>query len=265
MLATLYFSNGNVQEASDLIEERSSIDLPQNVAEVYVNALVQKGNVPKAEAFADSYYQSNRIAPAALALKIQMLWKRKAFEDAAQLLKKYPWCIKVEDWRREIYPAFKQTLAGFPADSANAVRAMAKEGFSEPTDIGELIQSFSFNGRQNIAFEILNSVLSSSFSGHELNFLNLSSVAYTFLQKSEGERIALKWIQEKVPPQFFTPMAVFAFQNGAYDLLWKLLPQSPQGIGSEYVWLTRAAAMPMQKELEQRRESVDYSAFFEKR
>lgn len=249
LLATLYYSNGNVQEALDLIDERSSVNLPQEIAEVYVNALTQKGNVPKAEAFADSYYQSNRIAPAALALKAQMLWKKKAFEDAAQLLKKYPWCIKVEDWRREIYPAFKITLAGFPNDSASAVRALAKEGFCEATDIGELAESFAFNGRNNIAFEILNSVLSSSFSGHELNFLNLSSVAYTFLQKAENEKIALKWIEEKVPPQFFTPMAMFAFQNGAYDLLWKLLPQNPQGIGSEYVWLTRAAAMPMQKGL----------------
>lgn len=245
LLATLYYSNGNTQESLDLIDGQISNNVPQNVAEVYVNSLIQKGNAPKAEAFADTFYESNRRAPSALALKAQMLWKKKAFEDAALLLKKYPWCIKVEDWRREIYPAFKHTLAGFPGDSANAVRALAKEGFAESTDIGELARSFSFFGRNNSGFEVLNSVLSSSFSGHELNYLNLSTLAYTFLQKSENEKIAFKWIQEKVPPQFFTPLAMFAFQNGAYDLLWKLIPPHPQGIGSEYVWLTRAAAMPM--------------------
>lgn len=249
LLATLYYSNGNTDEALDLIDRKINNEVPQNVAEIYVNSLIQKGNVPKAEAFADTFYESNRIAPSALALKAQMLWKKKAFEEAALLLKKYPWCIKVEDWRREIYPAFKQTLAGFPSDSANAVRALAKEGFADSTDIGELARSFSFYGRNNTGFEVLNAVLSSSFSGHELNYLNLSTLAYTFLRRSENERIALKWIQEKVPPQFFTPMAMFAFQNGAYDLLWNLIPPQPQGVGSEYVWLTRAAAMPIQKGL----------------
>lgn len=76
-------------------------------------------------------------------------------------------------------------------------------------------------------------------------------MAYTLLQKSENEKIALKWIQEKVPPQFYTPLAMFAFQNGAYGLLWKLVPANPEGIGCEYVWLTRAASMPMQKNLSQ--------------
>ncbi|MCC7528402.1 MAG: hypothetical protein IT342_07765 [Candidatus Melainabacteria bacterium] len=249
LLATLYYSNGNTQECLDLIDRQINNDVQRNIAEMYVNVLIQKGNIAKAEAFADTFYESNRIAPSALALKLQMLWKRKAFEEAALLLKKHPWCIKVEDWRREIYPAFKHTLAGFPNDSATAVRALAKEGFADSTDIGELARSFSFYGRDNTGFEVLSAVLSSSFSGHELNYLNLSTLAYSFLQKSENERIALKWIQEKVPPQFFTPLAMFAFQNGAYDLLWKLIPPYPQGVGSEYVWLTRAAAMPMQKAL----------------
>lgn len=249
LLATLYYSNGNAQEALDLLDGKTGSDAPQQVAETYVNALLQRGNEAKAQAFADTYYTRNRIAPAALALEAQMLWRKKAFADAAALLKNYPWCIKEEDWRRELYPAFKLALSAHPEDSAIAVRALAKEGFAQSTDIGELSQSFAFYGRNDLAFKILNSVLSSSFSGHELNFLNLSTMAFSFLQKSENEAIALKWIQERVPPQFFTPMAMFAFQNGAYGLLWKLIPTNPQGIGSEYVWLTRAAAMPMQNGL----------------
>lgn len=249
LLATLYFSNGNAQEALSLLDGKTTNEAPPEVAEAYVNALIQRGNEAKAQAYADTYYTRNRIAPAALALEAQMLWRKKAFADAAVLLKNHPWCIKEEDWRRELYPAFKLALSGHPEDSADAVRALAKEGFAQSTDIGELSQSFAFYGRNDIAFKILNSVLSSSFSGHELSFLNLSTMAFSFLQKSESETIAIKWIQERVPPQFFTPMAMFAFQNGAYGLLWKLIPTNPQGIGSEYVWLTRAAAMPMQKGL----------------
>lgn len=249
LLATLYYSNGNAQEALGLLDGKTNNEAPQQVAEAYVNSLIQKGNDAKAQAYADAYYTRNRIAPSALALEAQMLWKKKAFTDAALLLKNYPWCIKEEDWRREIYPAFKLSLSGHQEDSASAVRALAREGFSQATDIGELSQSFAFYGRNDLAFKILNSVLSSSFSGHELSFLNLSTMAFSFLQKSENEAIALKWIQERVPPQFFTPLAMFAFQNGAYGLLWKLIPPDPQGVGAEYVWLTRAAAMPMQKGL----------------
>jgi len=249
LLATLYYSNGNTQEALKLLDGKVTNEASQQIAQTYANALAQQGNEAKAQAFADTYFISNRISPAALALEAQMLWREKAYDDAAVLLKNYPWCIKVEDWRGEIYPAFKLALTGHAAESRSAVRALAKEGFAEATDIGALSQSFSFNGSNDQAFQILNSVLSSSFSGHELSFLNLSTMAFTFLQKSENETIALKWMQEKVPPQFFTPLAMFAFQNGAYTLLWKLIPQDPQGIGSEYVWLTRAAAMPAQRSI----------------
>lgn len=247
LLAALYFSNGNPDETMKLLDGQVDNKVDIEIAETYVNALAQKGREAKAEAFADSYYAANRLSPAALALKTQVFWKKHEFTEAALVLKGYPWFLKEEIWRQEIYPSFKRTLAGFPEESKNAVRALAKEGFSETTNIGELAHSFSLNGRADTGFNILNSVLTSSFSGHELNYLNLSTLAYTFLQASENQQIALKWIQERVPPQFFTPMAMFAFQNGAYDLVWKLIPENPQGIGSEYVWLTRAAAMPMQK------------------
>ena len=247
-LALLYFSNGNTDEALKLLGGIPN-KARYEVAEAYVNALIQKGRDAKAEAFADYYYTGNRISPQALALKTQMLWRRKAFADAALFLKEYPWQIKEENWRQNIYPVFKRTLQGFPQDITSAVRALAKEGFVEATDIGELARSFSFYGRNDVGFTILNSVLTSSFSGHELSYLNLSTLAYSYMQKTEGEKIALKWIEEKVPPQFLTPVAMFAFQNGAYDLLWKFIPENPQGIGSEYVWLSRAASMPMQNSL----------------
>lgn len=247
LLASLYYSNGNPDEAATLLDGQVDNKVDIQIAETYVNALTQKGHEAKADAYADSYYAANRLSPAALALKVQVYWKKHAYTEAALALKGYPWFIKEEIWRHEIYPAFKRTLAGFPEESKSAVRALAKEGFSETTNIGELAHSFSQFGRNDTGFNILNAVLTSSFSGHELNYLNLSTLAYTFLEASESPQIALKWIQEKVPPQFFTPMAMFAFQNGAYDLLWKLIPENPQGIGSEYVWLTRAASMPMQK------------------
>ncbi|PZM81379.1 MAG: hypothetical protein DKT66_19385 [Candidatus Melainabacteria bacterium] len=247
LLAALYYSNGNPDETLKLLDGHIDNKVDVHVAETYVNALTQKGREPKAEAYADAYYVSNRLSPAALALKTQIFWKKHAYNEAALVLKGYPWFLKAEIWRREIYPAFKRTLAGFPEESKSAVRALAKEGFSESTNIGELAQSFSLNGSNDTSFNILNAVLTSSFSGHELNYLNLSTLAYTYLEATENPQIALKWIQENVPPQFFTPLAMFAFQNGAYDLLWKLIPESPQGVGSEYVWLTRAAAMPMQK------------------
>lgn len=247
LLAALYYSNGNPDESMKLLDGQVDNKVDVQIAETYVNALAQKGREPKAEAFADSFYTGNRLSPAALALKAQLFWKKHAFSEAALLLKGYPWVIKEEIWRRQIYPSFKRTLGGFPQESKNAVRALAKEGFAESTNIGELARSFAFHGRNDTGFNILNSVLTSSFSGHELNYLNLSTLAYALLEASENPQIALKWIQEKVPPQFFTPLAMFAFQNGAYDLLWKLIPENPQGIGSEYVWLTRAAAMPMQQ------------------
>lgn len=247
LLAALYYSNGNPDETLKLLDGHVDNKVEVQVAETYVNALTQKGREPKAEAYTDAYYVANRLSPAALALKTQIFWKKHAYNEAALVLKGYPWFLKAEIWRREIYPAFKRTLAGFPEESKSAVRALAKEGFSESTNIGELAQSFSLNGRNDTSFNILNAVLTSSFSGHELNYLNLSTLAYTYLEATENPQIALKWIQENVPPQFFTPLAMFAFQNSAYDLLWKLIPENPEGIGSEYVWLTRAAAMPMQK------------------
>lgn len=247
-LALLYFSNGNTDDALKILSGTTN-KAGCEVAESYVNALIQKGRDAKAEAFADYYFTGNRISPQALALKAQMLWKRKAFADAALFLKEYPWQLKEEDWRKSIYPVFKRTLQGFPQDITGAVRALAKEGFVEATDIGELAKSFSFYGRNDVGFSILNSVLTSSFSGHELGYLNLSTLAYSFMEKTEGEKIALKWIEEKVPPQFLTPVAMFAFQNSAYDLLWRFIPEEPQGVGSEYVWLSRAASMPMQKSL----------------
>lgn len=249
LLATLYYSNGNTNEALKLLDGKTDTQSSAPVAKAYVNALAQDGNNAKAEAFADTYYIGNRTSPAALALKSQIFWRKKQYTEAAAFLKAHPFFIKEEEWRREIYPAFKHSLAGFPKEIEAAARALAKDGFAESTNIGELAQSFSYFGRNDIGFNLLNAVLNVSFSGHELNYLNLATLAYSYLQKSEGDKIALKWTEEKIPPQFFTPLAMFAFQNGAYELLWKLIPRDPQGVGAEYVWLTRAAAMPMQKTL----------------
>lgn len=249
LLGELYCSNGNAKEAVKLLDGKLDNKVDVQIAQVYVSALAQTGRQAKADAFADSFYVANRLSPRALALKTQTLWAKRAYTEAALVLKSYPWFLKEEIWRRDIYPSFKVTLSGLPQESKNAARALSKEGFAESTNIGELAQSSSFHGRNDTAFDILNAVLSSSFSGHELNYLNLSTMAYKFLEESQSQTIALRWIQEKVPPQFFTPLAMFAFQNGAYDLLWKLIPEDPQGVGAEYVWLTRAAAMPMQKSL----------------
>lgn len=250
LLVSLYSKNGQPEKALEVPGGKIVPESSHDAATSYINSILAVKKDPKAASmFADLYYDSNRISPVALALKTRILWQTKAYDKAAMLLREYPWCIKVENWRDDLYSAFRAAFQESPNEMSSAVRALAKENFVESSNFGELAKSFANHGKVDVAFALLDSMLKTSFSGNELNFLNLATQAYVYLRELKGEKVALQWVQDKVPPQFYTPTAMYAVQNGAYDLLWKLLPKQPEGVGSEYVWMARAATVPLQKEL----------------
>lgn len=250
LLVSLYAKNGQPEKALEVPGGKIVPESSHDAATSYINSILAAKKDPQsASMFADLYYESNRISPSALALKARILWQNKTYDKAAKLLREYPWCIKVENWRDDLYPAFRAALQESPNEMSSAVRALAKESFVESSNFGELAKSFANHGKVDVAFSLLDSMLKTSFSGNELNFLNLATQAYVYLREMKGEKAALAWVQDKVPPQFYTPTAMYAVQNGAYDLLWTLLPKRPEGVGSEYVWMARAATVPLQKEL----------------
>lgn len=177
-----------------------------------------------------------------LSEKAKSMWFEGKHEEAGKLIRSYPWMIQKEDWKRFIAPAFFEVLADSPRDAARATQVLSRKRFTTTDDIGQIFDYFAEKGKPQLAFDLSCLLLDSAYSGQELRYLDMASTAYGYLKKARGDREAAEWIAARVPPQFLNPFSEFALRHGHYELLFSIIPKSPEGIGSEHVWLLRAAA-----------------------
>ena len=168
---------------------------------------------------------------------MELYWRMGRADDAADLLKAYPFTLSSGDVMRKLGKAF---MSAFKDDAPRAIQA-AEALLNRKID-RNLIAYLGNTAMQESNWRIGYEVYSRLDVGGNDRFRNRVN-AYKALCALEGREKALKWLESlEYDSKKRDIIFVFAYWDSAYDLLWDLSPIDQDEASSDYLWLLRAAA-----------------------
>jgi len=174
---------------------------------------------------------------------LEVLWRQKASDDAARLLKQWPHRISEADWRWTVGDSFARQFGDRPKEAEQAFGALIRAGV-DPWSLQGIAAAIANRGDSATAFQ-----LQSQLRWNGPGYLEMLVKSYRYLKEAKGRDAALAWLSPQIPPRIRNMASMIYFGQHEYDLLWDLIPDPEAGDYPEAVWLYRAAASLMQTDL----------------
>lgn len=171
----------------------------------------------------------------ARATLMEIYWRQDRIDEATRLVTAMPHNFGMAEWRK-VGETLVEVFRDDPARGEVAFLSLRDGGVS-PYDLMEVAASVHQNADPEFAFRVGSQIKVSSMA-----ILDILVRAYGDLKRARGEDEAIAWLRGKVPAHLRNPLSLFAYSNGRYELLWRLIDDPGQGNHAEAVWLYRAAA-----------------------
>jgi len=172
------------------------------------------------------------------ALMAELLWRHEKYGDAAKILRSSPIPISSADWLFEIADHFKEVFVNEPNEKGQAAfEALIRSGII-PWNLINIPRPIAKAGNNELAFKLLSRMRAQAGGLGDVEFL---TEAYQYRKAWQGQEAALSWLRKGIPGPLVNPSSMIFFEQKQYELLWTFI-QDPQGDGSDFIWLLRAAA-----------------------
>jgi hypothetical protein len=168
----------------------------------------------------------------------KFLWAHKKYEQAATLIKTWPYPIRVYQWSGSLGKYFSEVFSNKPVDEGLAAfDTLIKAGNSHwnlqyiPREV------FSEGGNSELACKMQSRL---RWSGQGDYVLRIDQ--YRYLKGWQGKEAALGWLRKAIPPQMLNFSSMLFYQFKEFDLLWDFIEKPVEDGSAVAVWLVRAAA-----------------------
>ncbi len=237
IIADSYLKEGLYQEGFDYIEPFVE-GMQGNTIDISAQLLQKLGRDDEAERRFLMLFDRYPDTVKGLSNYVGFLWDIGRYQEASELLKRFPFPFHWSAWRSEIGKQFSNVFGqkNF-AEAEHAFSFLINAGFDSITMLSQIPTKLKMEGHVELAFK-LNSMLSYPGLG------NLTHVfaSYSCLKELKGEEEAFQWLKNQVPLQMLNPSSMFIFGIGDYELLWSLIAKPNPDDGVDFVWLLRTAA-----------------------
>lgn len=185
---------------------------------------------------------------------VEILWRQHDYVTAAKLLNKKRKHFTKEDWHWEVGVRMADVFSDHSEEIPTAFAALLHSGLPI-TSVQDIIPALGDKGLNKAAFEAANLL---KFPGRGQYHYDI--VAFKYLEKIEGRKAALKWLDKKIPKNIPDYTAMVFFDDREYSLLWDMIPDPTIGEYPDEVWLHRATAYVLGTPLNKQRHKqlMDY-------
>lgn len=201
-----------------------------------IDALVADGRYPEAERVAEAVMKRYPDSITPLMKLARVYWSTARYEQAAELIKQWPYKKTDTYWTGNIAVTFRESFVDHPQDIEAAFSALIGAGLDK-WNLMYIPAAYAAEKQYALAFDLMKKI--HIRGAHSLPAL-ISS--YRYLALAEGRQAATRWMDRRIPASKRNYSSMIFYNYVAYSLLWDLIPHPEQGRGTEYVWLMRAAA-----------------------
>ena len=202
-----------------------------------VGALIELGDLQRAEQVARAEYQRYPGSLSAAADVSSVLWSAKRNREAAEVIAKFPSAASDDVRCRVFCFAFVRAFKGKPSAEAEAAfkeLVAAKLGY-------QLLQGTIDSFRVWVPSEAETAFALGNLMDFPDGIFQVHTESYKSLKLARGEDAAIAWIATKIPKERLGAAAKIFYFRDADELLWKLI-DDPDRDGGSATWLLRAAA-----------------------
>lgn len=230
-LAYLLMHAGHYQAALDALGDKASTGRFECMR---CKAMILEKMGRLSEAVEMAKATVNRAPWFPLQLQLEIYWRNGKYQEAAQLLAQQSRTLGSHLWEGGIGATFAKTFAGNEKGAREAIDVLVKTGIRGWHSLGHLARGIAGEGQYKTACYAL-----MQCTGTRNSERTRLLITYKTMKAAEGEKQALDWLSQQVPPEYRVTLAREAYTLRCFELLWNFLPQNLAV--EEPIWLLRAA------------------------